>query len=86
MPRNFSQEQQTLNALPNVGVEEHADGVTTVKAFLARYGYLDATIRPEATAAETANVLDQDTSLALARYQAFQGLPPTGYSTRRPGR
>jgi hypothetical protein len=78
MPKELSQEQQTLNALPTVGVEEHADGFTTVKAFLARYGYLDATMRPEAADAETADVLDQDTSLALGRYQAFHGLPPSG--------
>ncbi|HZN18067.1 MAG TPA: RICIN domain-containing protein [Micromonosporaceae bacterium] len=67
-----------LDALPNVGAGESADGFTTVKEFLGRYGYLDPALSLKAAGMETADLLDEDTSLALGRYQAFHGLHPSG--------
>ncbi|MGW3353724.1 RICIN domain-containing protein [Nonomuraea rubra] len=71
-------EQQTLNALPKLGLGDYANGFIAVKTFLARFGYVDETMRPRVSDPETANVLDEDTSSQLARYQAFHGLNPSG--------
>ncbi len=46
-------------------------GIEHVQNFLVRFGYLESDFR-------TSDVLDEETSAALTKYQAFQGLPSTG--------
>jgi hypothetical protein len=77
MPKEPPAEKQILADLPEVGVGEVADGLATVKEFLERYGYLEGSTRAAADEAG-ADVLDDVTSEALARYQAFHGLHPSG--------
>ena len=85
MAKSASEEGQRLAALPVVGLDEAAAGFRVFKEFLARFGYLAAMPGAAADAA-TADVLDEVTSMAIARYQAMHGLDPTGIfdeATRR---
>src|SRR5215217_1293849 len=67
--------QETIASLPTVGVDDSVGKFDTVKAFLARYGYLE---RPPHTGEPGADDLDAVTSSALAMYQARHSLPATG--------
>ena len=78
---------QRLMALPTVGLDETADGFDVVKGFLTRFGYLPDTAGAAASGGEagtagvedeSANVLDEATSMALAQYQTQHGLPASG--------
>ena len=78
---------QRLMALPTVGLDETADGFDVVKGFLTRFGYLPDTAGGAASGGEagtagvedeSANVLDEVTSMALAQYQTQHGLPASG--------
>ena len=81
MPKE-PEERQVLQALPSVGLGEYADHFSNVKEYLARYGYLDGaaevTTGGGTAGTESVDVLDEATSLALGRYQAFYGLHPSG--------
>ena len=79
MPKAEPEEVQVLRSLPRVGLGEAAEGLDAVKGFLERFGYLEA--RPGPAAAATPpeqETLDDAMSVALARYQAMQGLPASG--------
>ena len=84
MAKETPEELQTLASIPPVGLGESADGIETVKHFLARFGYLaEAPPAADAAAADesyrrSAMVLDDTTSVALARYQRMHALPSTG--------
>ena len=78
---------QRLMALPTVGLDETADGFDVVKGFLTRFGYLPDTAGAATSGGdvgtagvedESANVLDEVTSMALAEYQTQHGLPASG--------
>ena len=77
---------QRMMALPVVGLDEAADDFDVVKGFLTRFGYLPDTAGAAASGEagtvgvedESADVLDEVTSMALAQYQTQHGLPATG--------
>ena len=79
MSKPSPEELQPLAEVPTAGLNEESEGIGQVKDFLARFGYLPST--PEAAGAAdaaTVGVLDDETSMALARYQTMHGLSPTG--------
>ncbi|MGP3974329.1 RICIN domain-containing protein [Streptomyces sp. 8N114] len=73
----FLEETKELATLPTVDLGSSAEGIRTVKAFLARFGYLGETAwregRPE-EGGEFSPVLDERTAIALLRYQELHSL------------
>jgi hypothetical protein len=80
MQKKVPQAAQRLASLPTAGLGDSFEGVEAVKTFLARFGYLpaDGQQAEDLGRAPSANVLDDDTSAALAKYQTIHGLPVSG--------